>query len=124
MVEFMDYTPSQHGKYYWSMLEEGGTTHVYRCHRRSLWRHTCTQTQGTVKNKETGGEASVGPGSLYQTSEHSQEPSWPTGNSSKDLYTELYPGTYSVSVGSSALTKKTHAVAADLGQGVDLVFSV
>lgn len=37
----------------------------------------------------------------------------PTGNSSKDLYTEVYPGTHSVTVGSSALTKKTHAVAAD-----------
>ncbi|XP_063123448.1 A-kinase-interacting protein 1 isoform X8 [Rattus norvegicus] len=70
------------------------------------------------------GETSVGPGSIYQTSEHSQESSWPIENISKDLYIEVYPGTYSVTVGSGALSKKTHVVAVDSGQSVDLVFPV
>ncbi|XP_032748822.1 A-kinase-interacting protein 1 isoform X3 [Rattus rattus] len=69
-------------------------------------------------------ETSVGPGSIYQTSEHSQESSWPIENISKDLYIEVYPGTYSVTVGSGALSKKTHVVAVDSGQSVDLVFPV
>lgn len=43
---------------------------------------------------------------------------------SKDLYIEVYPGTYSVTVGSSPLTKKTHVVVVDSGQSVDLVFPV
>ncbi|XP_052567710.1 A-kinase-interacting protein 1 isoform X6 [Peromyscus californicus insignis] len=65
-------------------------------------------------------ETSVGPGSIYQTSEHSQE----AEAISKDLYIEVYPGTYSVTVGSSPLTKKTHVVEVDSGQSVDLVFPV
>jgi hypothetical protein len=47
-----------------------------------------------------------------------------TKDISKDLYIEVYPGTYSVTVGSNALTKKTHVVAVDSGQSVDLVFPV
>ena len=43
-------------------------------------------------------------------------------NISKDLYIEVYPGTYSVTVGADDLTKKTHVVAVDSGQSVDLVF--
>ena len=50
--------------------------------------------------------------------------SFQTENISKDLYIEVYPGTYSVTVGSSALSKKTHVVAVDPGQSVDLVFPV
>ncbi|XP_037067498.1 A-kinase-interacting protein 1 isoform X4 [Peromyscus leucopus] len=69
-------------------------------------------------------ETSVGPGIIYQTSEHSQEASWPAEDISKDLYIEVYPGTYSVTVGSSPLTKKTHVVEVDSGQSVDLVFPV
>ncbi|XP_074228532.1 A-kinase-interacting protein 1 isoform X3 [Camelus bactrianus] len=45
-------------------------------------------------------------------------------NISKDLYIEVYPGTYSVTVGTNDLTKKTHVVAVDSGQSVDLVFPV
>ena len=43
---------------------------------------------------------------------------------SKDLYIEVYPGTYSVTVGADDLTKKTHVVAVDSGQSVDLVFPI
>ncbi|XP_057409967.1 A-kinase-interacting protein 1 isoform X1 [Balaenoptera acutorostrata] len=43
---------------------------------------------------------------------------------SKDLYIEVYPGTYSVTVGVNDLTKKTHVVAVDSGQSVDLVFLI
>ena len=45
-------------------------------------------------------------------------------NISKDLYIEVYPGTYSVTVGADDLTKKTHIVAVDSGQSVDLVFPI
>lgn len=44
-------------------------------------------------------------------------------NTSKDLYIEVYPGTYSVTVGTNDLTK-TQVVAVDSGQSVDLVFPV
>ncbi|KAL2806521.1 A-kinase-interacting protein 1 isoform c [Daubentonia madagascariensis] len=95
MAEFMDYTSSQCGKYYSSVPEEGGATHVFRYHRGKSELHTCS---------DTGiGQAE---------------------NISKDLYIEVYPGTYSVTVGSNDLTKKTHVVAVDSGQSVDLVFPV
>ncbi|KAF6101928.1 A-kinase interacting protein 1 [Phyllostomus discolor] len=45
-------------------------------------------------------------------------------NISKDLYIEVYPGTYSVTVGANDLTKKTQVVAVDSGQSVDLVFPI
>ncbi|XP_006897063.1 PREDICTED: A-kinase-interacting protein 1-like [Elephantulus edwardii] len=38
----------------------------------------------------------------------------------QDLYIEVSPGTYSVTVGSNDLTKKTFVIAVDSGQGVDL----
>ncbi|XP_069325643.1 A-kinase-interacting protein 1 isoform X4 [Eulemur rufifrons] len=82
-------------KYYSSVPEEGGATHVYRYHRGKSELHTFSDT-GT-------GQAE---------------------NISKDLYIEVYPGTYSVTVGSNDLTKKTHVVAVDSGQSVDLVFPV
>lgn len=125
MAEFMDYTSSQCGKYYSSMPEEGGATHVYRYHRRKPPEvHVYSDTGHSEEQRNCGGETSVGPGSIYQTSEHSQESSWPIENISKDLYIEVYPGTYAVTVGSNALTKKTHVVAVDSGQSVDLVFPV
>uniref|UniRef100_A0A3Q2HPC1 A-kinase interacting protein 1 n=2 Tax=Equus TaxID=9789 RepID=A0A3Q2HPC1_HORSE len=86
MAEFMDYTSSQCGKYYSSVPEEGGATHVYRYHRGK---------------SELNGQAE---------------------NIPKDLYIEVYPGTYSVTVGANDLTRKTHVVAVDSGQSVDLVF--
>ncbi|XP_021119419.1 A-kinase-interacting protein 1 isoform X2 [Heterocephalus glaber] len=95
MAEFMDYTSSQCGKYYSSVPEEGGATHVYRYHRGKSQQHVCSNTG-------------------YGQAE----------NISKDLYIEVYPGTYSVTVASNALTKKTHVVAVDSGQSVDLVFPV
>ncbi|XP_062052522.1 A-kinase-interacting protein 1 isoform X2 [Lepus europaeus] len=95
MAEFMDYTSSQCGKYYSSVPEEGGTTHVCRYHRGKSTVHLCSETGN--------GQAE---------------------DISKDLYIEVYPGTYSVTVGSSDFTKKTHVVAVDSGQSVDLVFPV
>lgn len=125
MAEFMDYTSSQCGKYYSSMPEEGGATHVYRYHRRKPAEvHVCSDSGHREEQRNCRGETSVGPGSIYQTSEHSQESSWPIENIAKDLYIEVYPGTYSVTVGSGALSKKTHVVAVDSGQSVDLVFPV
>ncbi|XP_011919161.1 PREDICTED: A-kinase-interacting protein 1 isoform X3 [Cercocebus atys] len=93
MAEFMDYTSSQCGKYYSSVPEEGGATHVYRYHRGKSKLYMCSD---------------IGNGQAE--------------NISKDLYIEVYPGTYSVTVGSNDLTKKTHVVAVDSGQSVDLVF--
>ncbi|XP_022377879.1 A-kinase-interacting protein 1 isoform X4 [Enhydra lutris kenyoni] len=80
--------------YYSSVLEEGGAAHVSRYHRGKSKLHCC----------------------------------WDRGNShaentSKDLYIEVYPGTYSVTVGTNDLTK-TQVVAVDSGQSVDLVFPV
>ncbi|KAM5248224.1 A-kinase-interacting protein 1 isoform 1-T1 [Ctenodactylus gundi] len=95
MAEFMDYASSQCGKYCSSVPEEGGASHVYRYHRGKLEQHTCS-------------DIISGQGE----------------NIFKDLYIEVYPGTYSVTVGSNALTKKTHVVAVDSGQSVDLVFPV
>ncbi|XP_011919162.1 PREDICTED: A-kinase-interacting protein 1 isoform X4 [Cercocebus atys] len=80
-------------KYYSSVPEEGGATHVYRYHRGKSKLYMCSD---------------IGNGQAE--------------NISKDLYIEVYPGTYSVTVGSNDLTKKTHVVAVDSGQSVDLVF--
>ncbi|XP_028750473.1 A-kinase-interacting protein 1 isoform X3 [Peromyscus leucopus] len=112
-------------KYYSSMPEEGGATHVYRYHRRKppeMYMYSDIGHDREQRNSRE--ETSVGPGIIYQTSEHSQEASWPAEDISKDLYIEVYPGTYSVTVGSSPLTKKTHVVEVDSGQSVDLVFPV
>lgn len=48
------------------------------------------------------------------------EPSQPA----QDLYTEVYPGTYSVTVSSNDVTKKTHVVAVDPGKSADLLFLI
>ncbi|KAF6332400.1 A-kinase interacting protein 1 [Rhinolophus ferrumequinum] len=82
-------------KYYSSVLEEGGATHVYRYHRGKSQLHLCPD---------------VGTGQAE--------------NISTDLYIEVYPGTYSVTVGANDLTKKTQVVAVDSGQSVDLVFPI
>ncbi|XP_060223050.1 A-kinase-interacting protein 1 isoform X2 [Meriones unguiculatus] len=98
MAEFMDYASSQCGKYYSSMPEEGGATHVYRYHRRKPPEmRVCSDTGYSQQQID---------------------------NVSKDLYIEVYPGTYSVTVGSNSVTKKTHVVAVDPGQSVDLVFPI
>ncbi|XP_030873119.1 A-kinase-interacting protein 1 isoform X1 [Leptonychotes weddellii] len=94
MAEFMDYTSSQCGRYYSSVLEEGGAVHVSRYHRGKSELHWCWD--------DGHGQAE---------------------NTSKDLYIEVYPGTYSVTVGTNDLTK-TQVVAVDSGQSVDLVFPV
>nr|XP_021491947.1 A-kinase-interacting protein 1 [Meriones unguiculatus] len=112
-------------KYYSSMPEEGGATHVYRYHRRKPPEmRVCSDTGYSQQQRNCRGETSVGSGSIYQTSERSQEAFWPIDNVSKDLYIEVYPGTYSVTVGSNSVTKKTHVVAVDPGQSVDLVFPI
>uniref|UniRef100_A0A5F9DS13 A-kinase interacting protein 1 n=1 Tax=Oryctolagus cuniculus TaxID=9986 RepID=A0A5F9DS13_RABIT len=109
-------------KYYSSVPEEGGTTHVCRYHRGKSMVHLCSET-GNGQRKDRG-EAAVGPGGCLPASEHTLESSQSTEDISKDLYIEVYPGTYSVTVGSSDFTKKTHVVAVDSGQSVDLVFPV
>ncbi|XP_003412065.2 A-kinase-interacting protein 1 isoform X2 [Loxodonta africana] len=95
MAEFMDYASSQCGKYYSSVPEEGGATHVYRYHRG--------KSEVSWRSDTRNGQAE---------------------NISKDLYIEVYPGTYSVTVGLNDLTKKTQVVAVDSGQSVDLVFPI
>ncbi|KAH0521142.1 A-kinase-interacting protein 1 [Microtus ochrogaster] len=85
-------------KYYSSVPEEGGATHVSRYHRK--------QPPEVHVHSDLG---------------HGQEQA---KDISKDLYIEVFPGTYSVTVGSSPLTKKTHVVAVDSGQSVDVVFPV
>ncbi|ELV13373.1 A-kinase-interacting protein 1 [Tupaia chinensis] len=108
-------------KYYSSVPEEGGATHVYRYHRERAERHMCKDVgNGQTKDRE---KTSIGPGGTCQTSS-ALEASQPAENISKDLYIEVYPGTYSVTVSSNDLTKKTHVVAVDSGQSVDLVFPV
>uniref|UniRef100_A0A8C5UXQ0 A-kinase interacting protein 1 n=1 Tax=Microcebus murinus TaxID=30608 RepID=A0A8C5UXQ0_MICMU len=109
-------------KYYSSVPEEGGATHVYRYHRGKSELNTCSDTE-TGQRKDTK-RTSLHPGGIYQISEHVPGVSKPAENISKDLYIEVYPGTYSVTVGSNDLTKKTHVVAVDSGQSVDLVFPV
>lgn len=122
MAEFMDYTSSQCGKYYSSVPEEGGAFHVYRYHRGTSQQHVCSDRgYGQRIDKRN---TSLNPGGIYRTPEAGPEASQPAENISKDLYIEVYPGTYSVTVGSNALTKKTHVVAVDSGQSVDLVFPV
>ncbi|XP_004394614.1 PREDICTED: A-kinase-interacting protein 1 isoform X3 [Odobenus rosmarus divergens] len=81
-------------RYYSSVLEEGGAVHVSRYHRGKSGLHRCWDSGD--------GQAE---------------------NTSKDLYIEVYPGTYSVTVGTNDLTK-TQVVAVDSGQSVDLVFPV
>uniref|UniRef100_A0A452EL13 A-kinase interacting protein 1 n=1 Tax=Capra hircus TaxID=9925 RepID=A0A452EL13_CAPHI len=113
MAEYMNYTSSQCGpkhapdlpKYYSSAPEEGGATHVYRYHRGTSELHLCS-------------DAGSGRVCILSCAVPSAE------NISKDLYIEVYPGTYSVTVGADDLTKKTHVVAVDSGQSVDLVFPI
>ncbi|KAF6332404.1 A-kinase interacting protein 1 [Rhinolophus ferrumequinum] len=119
MAEFMGYTSSQCGKYYSSVLEEGGATHVYRYHRGKSQLHLCPDV-GTGQRTET----SLGLGGICQAAECALEASRPAENISTDLYIEVYPGTYSVTVGANDLTKKTQVVAVDSGQSVDLVFPI
>ncbi|XP_007953102.1 A-kinase-interacting protein 1 [Orycteropus afer afer] len=119
MAEFMDYASSQCGKYYSSVPEEGGATHVYRYHRGKSERSWCSD----MRNGQSQ-DTSLGLEGIYQTSQCDLEASQPAESISKDLYIEVYPGTYSVTVGSNDLTKKTHVVAVDSGQSVDLVFPI
>ncbi|XP_019511757.1 PREDICTED: A-kinase-interacting protein 1 isoform X1 [Hipposideros armiger] len=119
MAEFMGYTSSQCGKYYSSVLEEGGATHVYRYHRGKSELRLCPDIRNGQRT-----ETPLGLGGIYQAAECALEASRPAENISKDLYIEVYPGTYSVTVGANDLTKKTQVVAVDSGQSVDLVFPV
>ncbi|KAB1272880.1 A-kinase-interacting protein 1 [Camelus dromedarius] len=118
MAEFMDYTSSQCGKYYSSAPEEGGAIHVSRYHRGKS-SELCLDI-GNDQRKD----ASRGVGGICLASDCALEAPRPAENISKDLYIEVYPGTYSVTVGTNDLTKKTHVVAVDSGQSVDLVFPV
>lgn len=80
MAEFMDYTSSQCGKYYSSVPEEGGTTHVCRYHRGKSTLHLCSETRNGQRKDR--GEAAVGPGGCLPASEHTLE-------SSQSVSTEL-----------------------------------
>nr|KAF6436797.1 A-kinase interacting protein 1 [Molossus molossus] len=106
-------------KYYSSVPEEGGATHVYRYHRGNSQLHLCSDL-GNGQRKEM----SLGFGGIGQAKECVLEAPQPAEDISKDLYIEVYPGTYSVTVGANDLTKKTHVVAVDSGQSVDLVFPI
>ncbi|XP_036283144.1 A-kinase-interacting protein 1 isoform X1 [Pipistrellus kuhlii] len=119
MAEFMDYTSSQCGKYYSSVPEEGGATHVYRYHRGKSQMHLCSD-HGDGQRQETP----LGFGGPCPATKCTPEAAQPAENISKDLYIEVYPGTYSVTVGANDLTKKTQVVAVDSGQSVDLVFPI
>uniref|UniRef100_A0A8C0RGA6 A-kinase interacting protein 1 n=2 Tax=Canis lupus familiaris TaxID=9615 RepID=A0A8C0RGA6_CANLF len=105
-------------KYYSSVLEEGGAAHVSRYHRGKSTVHLCWD-MGNGQKKET----SLDLGGISQASECALAASQPAENISKDLYIEVYPGTYSVTVGTSDLTR-TQVVAVDSGQSVDLVFPI
>nr|KAF6463738.1 A-kinase interacting protein 1 [Rousettus aegyptiacus] len=72
MAEFMDYTSSQCGKYYSSVLEEGGATHVHRYHRGKSKLHLSSDI-GNDQRKET----SRGLGGIYQAAECALETSRP-----------------------------------------------
>ncbi|XP_003781130.1 A-kinase-interacting protein 1 [Otolemur garnettii] len=122
MVEFMDYASSQCGKYYSSMPEEGGATHAYRYHRQKSELHTYSDIG--ISQRKARENTSLSSGGIYGIPEHTLEALQPAQNISKDLYIEVYPGTYSVTVGTSNLAKKTHVVAVDSGQSVDLDFPV
>lgn len=122
MAEFMDYTSNQCGKYYSSMPEEGCATHVHRYHREKSEMHLCSDRgnghQLSLQRKDTSPDL----GNLDQPTESTLKSSQPAENISKDLYIEVFPGTYSVTVCSKGLTQKTHVVAVNSGQSVDLVF--
>uniref|UniRef100_A0A7N5JVT0 A-kinase interacting protein 1 n=1 Tax=Ailuropoda melanoleuca TaxID=9646 RepID=A0A7N5JVT0_AILME len=105
-------------RYYSSVLEEGGAAHVSRYHRGKSELHWCWD-RGNVQRKDT----SLGLGDFYHTSGCALAASQRAENTSKDLYIEVYPGTYSVTVGTNDLTR-TQVVAVDSGQSVDLVFPV
>ncbi|XP_008052756.1 A-kinase-interacting protein 1 isoform X1 [Carlito syrichta] len=121
MAEFMDYASSQCGRYYSSVPEAGGAAHVYRYHRGKSKLHICTgMGNGQRKDRE---KTSLCTEDVPQMSEPAPETSQLPETIFKDLYIEVYPGTYSVTVGSNNLTK-THVVAVDSGQSVDLVFPV
>ncbi|XP_025784366.1 A-kinase-interacting protein 1 isoform X3 [Puma concolor] len=106
-------------KYYSSVLEDGGAAHVSRYHRRKSELHLCCDGRNGQRK-----DTSLGLGVISHASECALEASQqPAENISKDLYIEVYPGTYSVTVGANDLTK-THVVAVDSGQSVDLVFAV
>ncbi|XP_022377877.1 A-kinase-interacting protein 1 isoform X2 [Enhydra lutris kenyoni] len=104
--------------YYSSVLEEGGAAHVSRYHRGKSKLHCCWD-RGNSHRKDT----SLGLGGISHVSGCALAASQPAENTSKDLYIEVYPGTYSVTVGTNDLTK-TQVVAVDSGQSVDLVFPV
>ncbi|XP_049624883.1 A-kinase-interacting protein 1-like [Suncus etruscus] len=118
MAEFMDYTSNQCGKYYSSMPEEGCATHVHRFHREKSEMHLCSDRGNGHQRKDTSPDL----GNLYQPTESTLKASQPAENISKDLYIEVFPGTYSVTVCSKGLIQKTHVVAVNSGQNVDLVF--
>ncbi|KAB0352808.1 hypothetical protein FD754_017665 [Muntiacus muntjak] len=133
MAEYMNYTSSQCGKYYSSAPEEGGATHVYRYHRGTSELHLCSDAgSGQVSHVRIKGNdgkhltknAGLSVGGMHQVSECVLKASQSAENISKDLYIEVYPGTYSVTVGADDFTKKTHVVAVDSGQSVDLVFPI
>ncbi|XP_040845097.1 A-kinase-interacting protein 1 isoform X3 [Ochotona curzoniae] len=112
----------QEEKYYSSVPEDGGTAHVCRYHRRKPKLHVCSEA-GDSEGKDRD-EMALGPGGIRPSPEHTLQPSQSATDTSKDLYIEVFPGTYSVTVSSNAFTGKTHVVAVDLGQSVDLVFPV
>uniref|UniRef100_A0A8C5ZIW6 Uncharacterized protein n=1 Tax=Marmota marmota marmota TaxID=9994 RepID=A0A8C5ZIW6_MARMA len=70
--------------------------------------YTCALTEGMVREMTEKRHPSVPEATMKH--QHVSEASQPAENVSKDLYIKVYPGTYSVIVGSTSLTKKTHVV--------------
>uniref|UniRef100_A0A8C3VPL5 A-kinase interacting protein 1 n=1 Tax=Catagonus wagneri TaxID=51154 RepID=A0A8C3VPL5_9CETA len=106
-------------KYYSSVREEGGSAHVSRYHRAKSELRLCSDA-GRGQRKH----ASLGDRGIRQASDCALEASRPAEPVSKDLYIEVYPGTYAVTVGADDRSRRTHVVAVDSGQSVDLVFAV
>uniref|UniRef100_A0A667HQ30 A-kinase interacting protein 1 n=1 Tax=Lynx canadensis TaxID=61383 RepID=A0A667HQ30_LYNCA len=70
MAEFMDYTSSQCGKYYSSVLEDGGAAHVSRYHRRKSELHLCCDGRNGQRK-----DTSLGLGVISHASECALEAS-------------------------------------------------
>ncbi|XP_045147009.1 A-kinase-interacting protein 1 isoform X2 [Echinops telfairi] len=106
-------------KYYSSVPEDGGATHVSRYHRGKSELSWCSDSGSGQRQDAAFGLEGKDPASQCDPGA-----SHPAESISKDLYIEVYPGTYSVTVGASDFTKKTHVVAVGSGQSVDLVFPI
>ncbi|CAM5149824.1 unnamed protein product [Natator depressus] len=98
IVEFMSRTTKECEKYYSyvpaSRCQENEIKHICRYHSRHA-------AENLLQTLEQGGR-----------------------KTSKDLYIEVSPGTYSVTATSEDMVKDTHVVDVNAGQSIDLTFSI